>query len=1515
MKLETARQKINLFLSAVSAEFRVEREALAEQLRKTHFVREQSDFAQGPGTLLEKLESYIRDECHAVIFLTGTRYGAEPPAHEAAPSLDGEIQRYSYTQWEYIFAVRHNKARFVFTPAPQYQPATSVDDKEPEDPALTALQKVFIEEKIRASGKDRSPFHSLDDLKDQIRALNLEALAYAHYHHLPLHQENPYVGLRRFEERDKTHFYGRNTLLDDLLPLVQREPLLLVTGHSGSGKSSVLRAGLIPRWRETYGNEARVILFHPSDDPFETLYETLGGSEFDIEKDERAWIKDGHPDVFHLLQERIPHLGGGKHLLIVIDQFEEMFTRIPEAQSAVADQFAAALVANHRRGTVRIVLAMRDDFYGNLERHRTLCDLLDTGDRTRRIMRPTESELRAIIEAPAASHGVGFEKDLVERILKEVRGQRSASASDERRALLPLLQFTLEELWNYEVATGSITDRILDIHSYEQIGCFAGALKKRIDGFYDQLSSERQTEVQRIFLQLVQIGEADIPVSRGVKKSDLLQSVDPELLERLINKEKLLVSGGDTVDGSGNIELAHEALIDGWGQFREWIRENQEAIRLHRRLEEDAARWGSTPEDSPSVAIRLDGKESATEDLWRGTNLQLAEAARDGEDFDRVGGLTTAARDFLIASRRAVEDEISRLQTLVARAEAGEAEARAQQVAAERAKSRAEAGEEEAKTQKAAADSARRRSQRRAVAALIFGLFALAGMLGVGWYWKKATKQTQIIENEKDNATNAQAQAERAFESAFAGLKNLNLKYSAEVLDDLQGLQTKQAKELKLQLNDQLIGQLEILHKEQPRHVETIRMLVDLNSKNSGLLYSKDTGDRCTKYMEAAISWSGKLEGNSIEDAELLAPLLAAEPIAAYYGGAPSEKTLEISKRNQPKLDELTKQWPNSWRILLEAARLNNAMVFDQGQDPIRFLKIAQDLAPLSEQSNWDYDVLNLRILAWSNSLQSIKDKSSVDLKEVEELLDFLELCFLRNHIFTLHELDSMAGGRLKTLAKWVIEPVLSSHNGDDHKDKILELLSRTQELVRYFDKQLPYSQSVYDLNGEFLKGQLSILRKQGIGLQSEETLLSSIERHRIEAASHGLTDSIAQLFSEAVVAYIESGNDREKTKAYKRVVDASEALYSLDFLGLNTTLDALSLGSQIGDLRKNSPRDDVVSLHDQLLVQLDVLFRQSGISVRRHYFQDYAKKTRPLLEKFRENGEDLHLRQKWREATDGIDPFFLKDGERSDILYFASLCAEAFVKSDEHQIGLDIWRRGASFSEAILEERPWDWYLFEAAIKINFDLAETLIRNGNKIDAQSVLKKGWQLRAFRWGHELRKDRVHWPRSGELPSDCFESERELFSRFLPPEKGGGKTMKLVVIPCNVNNEMIPLQFYILHGKNGYTGLAEQFRWISEYRGVKPPEDVVKRFDEMNTISITKKIPLVALAPLAIKGWGEDDAVLEKYISEIQLAFQKMDLPMDSIYTSSQSIKSLGKLWDIANENKVSFADLLVYVWK
>lgn len=649
-------EKPRIFLSAVTKELGSVRDQLAVELRRRGCeLAVQEEFRTTSGTLLEKLHDCIL-ECHAVVCLMGERYGAEPPSAEATRyafsftqdgSNTGVTPRHSYTQWEYLFARRMNKATFVFLPS-KTAPRDSSHKENPEPEDLQQLQQHFIQKDVRLDGRDRTYFESLEQIKDHLAAIDFQKLLHAEYHQLPLKTENPYIGLRHFEETERDYFFGRDQLIADLIAASEESPLLMVLGASGSGKSSAVRAGLIPSWRERTGKKGRVVEFTPDEDAFEGFY--LGVNRAGYSQQDAKPAKIASP---YGIRERFETLHKpGEPWLVFIDQFEQIFTRTPGREESKKVAFIAALVdvASDPPEGLRVVLAMRDDFFSNLEGHPTLFAITDK--HFRRVARMDEGELRAVIQRPAASHGVAFEPGLVRLILDDL-------ADSHGRLPLPYLQYTLEALWEKDEPT----DRVLNIDSYKAIGGVRGALQQRVTSYFNGLGASDQQSLRRILLRLVEIGETQVPVSRAARKADLATGTDAAVLEQLLSEQKLLVAqegaGDDRADSV--VELAHEALITGWDEFEKWVNESREAIALRNRLREDAEVYAALQrKTSPS-----DGRRARSE-LWAGSRLERAVELRDGGDFVRIGGLNEAEADFLDESEREKRTEVRRLNRRLA---------------------------------------------------------------------------------------------------------------------------------------------------------------------------------------------------------------------------------------------------------------------------------------------------------------------------------------------------------------------------------------------------------------------------------------------------------------------------------------------------------------------------------------------------------------------------------------------------------------------------------------------------------------------------------------------------------------------------------------------------------------------------------------------------------------------------------------------------------------------------------
>ena len=377
---------------------------------------------------------------------------------------------------------------------------------------------------------------------------------------------SPYRGLDRFEDRDKDLFFGRDQLIKSLLAQLSLSNVLLVLGASGSGKSSVVRAGLLPQLSQLIGPRFRYFTFVPDVNPFESLRSALQSAGFS--QAETRELADARPDtptkLIHTLQRR------GEQWLFFIDQFEEIFTVTEETLRA---GFMAALVqiAQDATSSAKLILAMRADF---LDRFSPFPDLAKIIEKNIDFVADMHTdELRQAIEQPAARHGVVFEQGLVEEIIKDVQGQAGS---------LPLLQYTLDLLWQEEAREDGLADRHLNTRTYRELGGVRGALQKRADEIYASFSdggttkvaTPQQEIVRRIFLHLVDLageGSTDAawrPVRRRASMAIFTEVQEQEILQALIN-QKLLVSNREGNDAT--VEVAHEALFSSWGRLKNWI--------------------------------------------------------------------------------------------------------------------------------------------------------------------------------------------------------------------------------------------------------------------------------------------------------------------------------------------------------------------------------------------------------------------------------------------------------------------------------------------------------------------------------------------------------------------------------------------------------------------------------------------------------------------------------------------------------------------------------------------------------------------------------------------------------------------------------------------------------------------------------------------------------------------------------------------------------------------------------
>jgi WD40 repeat protein len=445
----------------------------------------------------------------------------------------------------------------------------------------------------------------------------------------PLNKSSPYRGLNKFDFKDRDRFFGRDKLITRLFEAVNKSGLSLVLGASGSGKSSVVRAGLIPELKKSLESKTFYdFIFTPNQDPFDSLYRCLLNEEKDYSfSKSKAEIALG-AKVDTLTRVISTLKKEGERWLIFVDQFEELFTICDDADKCKNFIKGLVQVATSGNSSVQIVLAMRSDFLEKLSSYPDLGAIANQNN-IHLVTEMYADELRQAIEQPAARHGVVFEEGLVEEIIKDVQSQAG---------YLPLLQYTLDLLWRED---GGLRDRTLNTETYRRLGGVRGTLQKRVDEIYQDLSKQEQQAAQRIFLKIVEIGgdktsETDWkPVRRRALRSEFSDELEQTVLVKLIN-ENLLVSDRQPQSQESTVEITHEILLTSWTTLKTWIQENRHAVALRNRLNDDVSSWQAKKTD---------------DELWSGSKLEKVLELGKDQTFNQVlGGFNPEVNQFIDAS-------------------------------------------------------------------------------------------------------------------------------------------------------------------------------------------------------------------------------------------------------------------------------------------------------------------------------------------------------------------------------------------------------------------------------------------------------------------------------------------------------------------------------------------------------------------------------------------------------------------------------------------------------------------------------------------------------------------------------------------------------------------------------------------------------------------------------------------------------------------------------------------------
>lgn len=432
---------------------------------------------------------------------------------------------------------------------------------------------------------------------------------------------NPFPGLRPFEADESHLFFGRETATNDLLQKLQVNRFIAVVGTSGSGKSSLVRAGMLPDlyggFMAKAGSRWRVAVLRPGDSPIRALAQALAGAEvFGVPEGDgemqsaitEAVLRRGALGLIDVARQA--KLPADENLLVVVDQFEELFRlRYSNASARLRDEpatFVKLLLESTGQDelSIYVVLTMRSEYLGDCTQFWDLPEAINAGQYL--IPRMTRSQRQEAVTGPVAVGGARMAPRLIQRLLNDV---------GDSPDLLPILQHALMRTWDHWAATEG-EDVAIDLDHYEAIGGMAEALSRHADEAFNELPDDTSKAiVERLFKRITGKGSDNREMRFPTRLGELCSAIGAEQAQvmavadvyRREGRSFLMPPPEVRLTADSLIDIAHESLIRIWGRLRTWVDEEAQSVRIYRRLAETSALY-----------------KQGEAGLWRNPDLQIA---------------------------------------------------------------------------------------------------------------------------------------------------------------------------------------------------------------------------------------------------------------------------------------------------------------------------------------------------------------------------------------------------------------------------------------------------------------------------------------------------------------------------------------------------------------------------------------------------------------------------------------------------------------------------------------------------------------------------------------------------------------------------------------------------------------------------------------------------------------------------------------------------------------------------
>jgi Novel STAND NTPase 1/TIR domain len=425
----------------------------------------------------------------------------------------------------------------------------------------------------------------------------------------------PYRGLLPFREQDAGLFFGRKRFVDELVEKVGRRTatnVVAVIGRSGSGKSSIVCAGLFPALRREKGlcdqSVWKIVHLRPYAEPLQQLAAAFDPPK--AEPDSMEWLaalnakaklfRSGEVNLAELVRARLNRDKGSTRILLYVDQWEELYTQAlrrevkkdedPSQPANDVKLFIDLVLEAAAKAPCTMVLSARSDFYPDIQNHDSLRKAVQESQVSLGTM--NEAELRAVIERPPKALGASVAPELTKKLIRDIGLDPASGRTDEYDiGKLPLLEYALEQAW------AKRTGPQIGLESYSGL---EQALEERANALYGRLSAEEQAAAKRLFVSLVTPGEGREDTRARIDMPD--DAAMRSVIQTFAGTEARLIVT-DRAGERGSVEVSHEALIRHWTELREWIDANRENLRTRARLKEDRTEWVKRNKDTELLGI------------------------------------------------------------------------------------------------------------------------------------------------------------------------------------------------------------------------------------------------------------------------------------------------------------------------------------------------------------------------------------------------------------------------------------------------------------------------------------------------------------------------------------------------------------------------------------------------------------------------------------------------------------------------------------------------------------------------------------------------------------------------------------------------------------------------------------------------------------------------------------------------------------------------------------------------